>query len=256
MSLTLKCPKCSWTGSLSEATAQDDGYLCPSCKDSKVTAIQEAAEDVHDVEDAVHLMHDHGERLRGYYLLKTFKETQTLPLGFSDSTLSYRFSICKFEVRFVMPSKLEFIGGILSYTDSERELGVFRFPRAPDGSFSSPVVIPKDQQNISSLTEEDIEKLLRAPQPLVFDAFKVPRFHFEYLDITPFNVQEIEQITSADHARVLKTEYDKNFNTLLEGIKTKITSAPNFLLILENTLNQFWKNLDEVAIATSGIIHI
>jgi len=254
MPLTLKCPKCSWTGSLSETMPHDNGYQCPSCKASNVETIRDAAETIHDIEGAEHMVHKHGERFQGYYLFKAFKEVQTLPLGIDE--LTYRFNISKFEIRFVMPSKVEFIGGIISYNDGERDLGVFRFPRGLDGKFMTPVAIPKDPQSVSTFTQEDVEKLLQAPRPLVFDAFKVPRFSFEYLDISSFNVQEIEQITGAEHAQLLKNEYDKNLDKILEGVKAKITSAPNFLLILENTLNQFWKNLDEVALATSGIIHI
>jgi hypothetical protein len=51
-------------------------------------------------------------------------------------------------------------------------------------------------------------------------------------------------------------EFDRQMTDKNEEIKKKICSNPNYLLILRNTLNQLWKNLDEVSIATNKIIEI
>lgn len=253
--LEMKC-ECGWTGTLSAAVPDGNDYLCPVCKlkVSPVDAEETPPEELTDIEGATNMELDHGERFRGYYLFKKPLRAELLPLGRSD--LSYHFNICNFEVRFLMPPKLEFSGGIVSYSVAEREMGIFRFPRHPDGTFSTPLTSFKKTEELNNLSEEDLKKLLQAPSPLVFEAFRIPKYGFNYMDLSPANFAEIEMLTDAEFASKLKQEYDEKMSQLMREIRDKITFGCNFLLILQNTLDRYWKNLEEVSVATGKIIHI
>jgi hypothetical protein len=207
-----------------------------------------------DIEGAEHLQNEYGERFKGYYLFKEFLRTQTLPLGYEN--LSYRFNISKFEIRFIMPSCLIFSGGTVSYSLTEREFGIFRFPRHHDGSFSTPMNVNKVLESINNLSDSEVQRLLNSPQPLVFDAYRIPTYGFEYIHLTDSHFKDIEMLTTQGHSLQMREEYDSKYKALLDGVKRKITSGCNFLLILQNVLDRNWKDLEEVAEATGNIIHI
>ena len=122
--LKMKC-KCGWSGLLSAAllAAMLDGndYLCPLCKAKTVPeGVEETVpEDLKDIEGATSMELEHGERFRGYCLFKKALRTELLPLGHEN--LTYPFTISNFEIRFLMPPKLEFSGGLVSYSLADRE---------------------------------------------------------------------------------------------------------------------------------------
>jgi len=208
-----------------------------------------------DVEGSEHLALEYGERFQGWYSSKTHVRTESLPLNRND--LTYHFNISNYNYRFVMPMKVEFAGGLISYSDGDRALGVFRFPRDENGNFVAPISLkPKNIDDVMSLTEGEIKDILSRQMPVVFDAYKVPQYGFEYLDISEFNLQEIGNITDSGYAQEIKNEFEKGLKTHLNEILAKITSTPNFLLILQNILDKKLKDLNETAVMTDNIIHI
>ena len=217
-----------------------------------------SVEELKDIEGAVHLALQYGERFEGWYCFKTLLRSESLSLGYSETDLSYRFTICDFNYRFIMPAQIEFMDGRISYSDAERELGVFRFPRDEQGVFTSPMSLQKVKtpQDLAQMTEEDIKQLMERPGPLVFEAFRIPQFGYEYFDLTSRDLKEIEGLTSSVFVNGLKVKYEAVIEEKMKEIREKITSLPNTLLILKNVLCQRWKDLDEVSKATNGIIHI
>jgi hypothetical protein len=214
---------------------------------------QEKIELLDDVPGAEHLELKWGERFRGYYLFKTFLRTESLPL---ESDLTYRFNISKYEVKFVMPPKVEFVNGIISYSLAEREMGIFRYPRTAENTFTSPIDIQKKIDGINKLTPMEVQQLLKAPRPLVFEAYKIPIYGFDYLDISEANFKGIEQLTSTVFSIQMREEFDSRINQLMGNIKAKIENGCNFLLILQNVLDLNWKSLEDLATATENIIRI
>jgi hypothetical protein len=154
-----------------------------------------------------------------------------------------------------MPAKLEFNTGMIAYNRGERELGVFRYPRDEKGLFVAPYPLKK-LDDFRKLDPEDMKKLLNRKEPLVFEAYKIPQYGFEIIDVNNLNIREIANITDIDFAMSIKGEHDRLVGAALEETKQKINSSPNYLLILINVLNCHWKNLEEVACATNRIIHI
>lgn len=212
--------------------------------------------EVKDVENALHLEHEHGKRFRGWYFFKNFIEKKSIPLNYKDTDLNYLFNIYEYKYNFIIPSKIEFSEGMIAYTLPERMLGIFRFPRNEQGKFVAPFPVINVERKLMDLSEDKLKELLRAQQPLVFEAFRIPIYSFTLFDLNDFNMKEISEITDLDFIASVKKEHEHVINQMIEEIKSKILSLPNYLLILENVLNRQWKNLGELATATGGIIHI
>jgi hypothetical protein len=213
-----------------------------------------AREELKDVEGS-NLEHIYGERYRGWYVTKKFVETQNLPLNYKTFDLHYRFNIFDTLYRFIMPSKIEFEQGLISYSMGDRKLGVFRFPRDKDGRFLNPLNLNQAPLNLMGLSKTETSDMLQRKSPLVFEAFKIPQYGFKFLDMSSSDVQNIAKLTDTDFANEVKAEYDRLFTEKTNDILTRISSGPNFLLILKNTLDRQQKNLLEVSMSTGGIIH-
>ena len=196
----------------------------------------------------------YGERYRGWYVTKKFVETQNLPLNYKEYDLSYRFNIFDSHYRFVMPSKIEFQEGLITYSNGDRNLGVFRFPRDKEGNFVNPLNL-NQPLNLMELSKTETDAMLQKKPPLVFEAFKIPQYGFKLLDISGSDVQSIAKITDTNFAKEIKVEFDRILTEKTNEILNRISSGPNFLLILQNTLDRQLKNLLEVSIMTGGIIH-
>jgi hypothetical protein len=160
----------------------------------------------------------------------------------------------------MMPEKMEFSKGTISYTQADRMVGVFRFPRNKEGDFFTPLSVKEIQKEIEdglkNLSQDQIDKMLELQPPIVFNAFKIPRYGFEYIDVNDFNLKEISDITNPDFSSELKSEFDRIIEGKISEIKQKITSLPNYLLILENTLDRQLRDLKEVSLMTNEIICI
>ncbi len=214
-------------------------------------------EQLFDFSTAVHLADVHGERFEGWFLFKTPLKKESHPLNYKDTDLTFQFILSDYNCRFVMPVELEFIEGKISYTEGERKLGVFRFPRDDKGNFAAPCVIKKEEIEIMmDFSEEELKRVLISRKPLVFNAFQIPQFGFEFIDISDYHFKEIEKLTDLEFTALLRDEQSKIIDDKIVEIKEKILFSPNYLLILKNTLNRQWKNLAELAVATNKIIHI
>lgn len=216
-----------------------------------------AVEILEDVKGGTHLEIDHGERFRGWYSFKAPVREEEIPLNYKDTDLKYKFSICDHNFRFVMSPKIEFAGGLITYSDGERKLGVFRFPRDQEGKFCAPICL--DQKKLDEMIEEskkNIEKMLSMKPPVVFNAFKIPQYGFELFDLDVQAQERISEFTDIDFVESLKREHERFIAEKVEKIKSKILSIPNYLLILRNVLDRQWKDFNEVSIATDKIIHI
>ena len=228
---------------------------------NKKKIVYEKPVEVKDIE-GTRLSDTWGERFEGWYQTITFIKTESYPLNYKDKQfrhldLTYRFNICKYCYKFIMPPKIEFVDGLITYTNGERELGVFRFPRDEQGNFTAPLKPAKIQEATQAMTfsDEEIKKLMARKNPLTFFAYKIPQYLFEYIYLTELNVQELGNITDKDFALKIRAEYDRYITDKNEEIKTKISSSPNYLLILRNSLNRLW-GLNEVSVATNGIITV
>jgi len=254
MPTQVRCIECGWRGDESEAIIAGDKVQCPKCKTVLVTGPEEPAE-LFDVQGAENLAHQHGDRFLGYYHFQNKLGLSKIPLGVHD--LSYEFTLVKHTVRFVIPSNIEFNNGIISYADPERQLGMFRYPRDRQGNFCTPLNISKEIQDaVISLTPEAMEKLLNAPRPLLFEAFRIPFHRFEFYDLTEQNLQEIERLTDADFMQSVKQRHAEVVDATFKDILSKIEASPNYLLILQKVLNREMTDFDAVSKATNNIIHI
>lgn len=195
----------------------------------------------------------YGDRYRGWYLIKEELRDEKLPLNYQDKDIYYNFKIADYNYRWVMPPKLEFSNGTIYYSEAERRLGVFRFPQK-DGKFSAPIKF--DQNDFMKMSKEEIEDLLENRKVLTFEAFRIPQFGFEFMDISDKDFEDIAGRTDRSFMREIKTHYLNELNTRISKVKDKIESVCNYLLILENVLNLQWKDLDEVSHATNNIIHL
>lgn len=213
-------------------------------------------EELKDIEGAVHMVHDHGDRFRGWYFFKEFVEKKSIPLKYRDTDLSYMFNIYDYKYMFIMPAKIEFCEGMIAYTPAERHVGIFRFPRDEEGRFRAPFPAMEIEDRIRNLTEEEIKDLLKSKSPLVFEAFKIPRYNFKLFDLNEFTMKEISEITDEDFVLSIKKEHERVIKENVEEIKKKVLAQPDYLLILENTLNRIWKDPSDLVTATGGIIHI
>lgn len=205
-----------------------------------------------DIKGAHHIFHDYGERFRGWYFFKNFLRKETVNIGEN----SYPFKVCEYNYQFIMPSKIEFLNGIISYSEAERKLGVFRFPRDEKGEFCTPLSMAELRDKLMNLTKEEINNLLKKRSVLTFEAFRIPQFGFEFFNIEPQDFKDVTSVFGPETAKEIKSHYDKELEQKIDEVKNKIISTPNYLLILENVLNKNWKNLQEVVFATNNIIHI
>lgn len=210
-------------------------------------------EEIVDIEGSEHLYHSHGDRFLGWYFSKTFKEEISLPLN--ESGDQYSFKVCDYNYRFIMPPKIDFKGGLLTYSTADRELGVFRFPRNSEGDFIAPISLtPKDLT--LTFSDEEAKEMLSMKPPVVFEAFKIPQYGFELFDIGEKCLQDIEYITDKSVSLRVKEDFESLLNKSVNEVLDRIKSTPNFLLILQNLLDKKLKDLNEVSVMTNKIIHI
>jgi len=209
-----------------------------------------------DIDGGEHWALKYGDRFEGWYLVKSFLRKESIPLNYKDTDLTYRFNIFDFNVRFIMPPKIEFPAGIISYSTGDRHLGVFRFPRDTEGNFTAPLKLTTESASeVINLTDSQAREMVNRRAPLVFDAYKIPQYGFHFFDMSDFNLQELAAITDTGFVEELRQEHDRFFSYTYVDIQQRIIASPNFLLILKNVLNREWQNLEEVAFATNEIIH-
>jgi hypothetical protein len=201
-----------------------------------------------DISGADNMEPEWGERFRGWYFFKRPLRKETL----SFNGVTYTVNVCDYHYQFIMPSKLEFSGGLISYSEAERQLGVFRFPRGEDGQFSAPVSMKSLVKDVMNLTSEEIKSLLSNRQVLTFEAFRVPQYGFEFFCVADRDFEDLASVAGQG----FRGEYEALLEGKVNEVKTKITSSPNNLLILRNVLDFELKDLAEVAFMTGGIIHI
>lgn len=198
----------------------------------------------------------YGERFEGWYLSKTLLRRQGLPLNYKDFGLSYSFAVCDYNYKFILPAKIEFYKGVITYTDADRLLGVFRFPRNKEGDFFTPLFAKEIQEKIQGGIDNITREMLELKPPVVFNAFKIPQYGFQYIDISEFNFNEVLNLTDSDFVKQFRSEYESYVEDKTQEIRAKILSLPNYLLILKNTLNRQLRDLNEVSIMTNEIINI
>lgn len=197
------------------------------------------------------------DRYKGWMMFKTPLKNVSYPLNYKESDLSYSFTICDFNCRFVMPSSLELIKGEILYKEGERKLGVFRFPRDGSGNYVTPIAYTqKDLDKMMGLSESSLLKIISSKKPLTFNAFKIEQYGFELADISKFNIKEIKDLTDNEYISSAIKERERIINMKIKEIKKKILLLPNYLLILKNVLNRHWKSSGDVGEATNNIIHI
>lgn len=207
-----------------------------------------------DLEGFEALAHEHGERFRGWYFSKGEIRKEAHPLNYEDRDLTYEFKVSDYNYRFVMPMKIEFSGGMIAYSDAERHLGVFRFPKNDEGRFSAPVKLDI-QKELNSLTEEEIEDLLKRREVLTFEAFRIPQFGFEFVSIDDYDLDAIASITDRGFVRGVRATFESELNQRIAEVKRRIESIPNYLLILQNVLDFQLKDMAEVSAMSDKIIH-
>jgi hypothetical protein len=213
--------------------------------------------DLYDIKDSIHLKHEYGERLEGWYFKKFFLNKKNLTLNYREKKLTYSFDMYNFNFRFVMPSVIDFLDGTITYSNGERELGIFRFPRDKDGKFCAPISLGKNRaEGLMNLDKEDLKELFTRKNPLVFEAFRIPQYGFESLDLTDSIIEDISAETDSDFVESVKEISIRIIKENTTKIIALISSETNYLLILKNVLNRQWKNLKEVALMTENIIHI
>jgi len=207
-----------------------------------------------DIPGSEHLAIENGDRFNGWYLTKKVLRKQLFSLNYSGGTTSYTFTVCDYNYKFIMPPKIEFKDGLITYSVDERTFGIFRFPRDENGAFCSPLKIDIDS-NYLELSEDKIKELMKRQSPLTFKAYKIPSFGFEYLVITDKDIEAIRLQAEEELASSIQTIYKNELRDKVDEVKNKITALPNYLLILDSVLNLRWTNLQEVSFATDGIIH-
>lgn len=213
------------------------------------------AETLVDLEGFEAMAPEHGSRFRGWYFSKNELRTETHPLNYKDRDVTFEFMVFDYNYKFVMPMKIEFSGGMIAYSDAERHLGVFRFPRNDKGQFSAPVKMDV-QKVINNLTKEEVESLLKKREVLTFEAFRIPQFGFEYVGISDSDLDEIAGLTDRSFAREIREAFESELSQKVEEVKKRIESIPNHLLILQNVLDFQLKDMAEVSFMTNNIIHI
>ena len=205
-----------------------------------------ATEIVHDTKDFLPLEAKYGDRFVGWHVLKTELRVERLPLGMKE--LTYPFTICDYNYRFLMPERLEFAKGGITYSGPERILGIFRFPLDENGKFYN-------TDSITGLSEEQVKAVLLARKPVIFEAFRIPQFGFEFPNLTEKDLEEIENISDQKTASDIKFNHAKILDEKERDVIGKIEVQPNFLLILKNMLNEETKDFNKVSRITNKIIN-
>ena len=213
-------------------------------------------EEVKDIEGSEHMEHEWGDdRFRGWYLTKTEMNCEPQELGFED--VKHPLRVSDYNYRFIMPSIIDFVDGIITYTPAERLLGVFRFPRDVDGKYLSPVTLDRDTiEGLLNMSEDQLKDLLKNREVLTFEACRTPQFGFEFLDLTSVDFARIELATCAKFRKSFQDQFDVELKRRIEEVKTKIRSTPNNLFILLSVLNRRGPDLKEVTLMTDGLIHV
>ncbi len=216
-----------------------------------------AIEELIDVEGGTHLEIEHGERFLGWYSFKIPVRKEEIPLNYQKTDLKYEFTVCDYNFRFVMPSKVEFVDGLITYSDGERKLGIFRYPRDEGGKFCAPISLDakKLDETVNS-PKEELDKLLTMKPPLVFEAYRIPQYGFELFDLDLKAQEQISELTDIDFVESLKKLHTNFIDEKTAEIRSKILSDCNYLLILRNVLDRQWKDFSEISFATNKIIHI
>jgi len=217
---------------------------------------------IEDIKGAEHLEPEWGERFRSWYVTRIFNRKGKLQL---KPDINYDLNVFDFQYRFIMPPRIEFskgidengkvVYGVISYSEPERLLGVFRFPQESDGFFSAPISFNKTAEIVKELSSEQLKELINKKKVLTFEAFRIPFFGFQFFYITDSDFETIEGLVGQDFTNYLRGSYMKDRVQKLEEIKSKITALPNNLLILQNVLDLRWTNEKEISTMTDGIIH-
>jgi hypothetical protein len=213
-------------------------------------------EDLVDIEGFDHMAHDWGERFTGWYMAKVPLDKQTVPLNYKDTDLSYTFTVADYHYQWFMPSILEFSSGTITYSDGHRRLGVFRFPKDAEGKFGAPLPNGKTQEELITLSEEEIRELVSNREVLTFEAFRIPQYGFHYLTISDHEFDELAKITDPDFAKQIQGHFEGELATKITEVKEKIEATPNYLLILRNVLDFHLTDMREMISMTGGILYI
>jgi hypothetical protein len=216
---------------------------------------------IEDITGADHLEPEWGERFRSWYVMRIFdrKENITIP-----GELTYSLNVFNFQYRFIIPAKVEFskgiddgkiVYGIISYSEAERLLGIFRFPLESNGFFASPISTVKTAEIIKNFSDEELRELIKSKKVLTFEAFRIPYFGFQFFYITNEEFEAMEKYAGKIFTDSFRSSYDKELSSQVEEVKSKLSLLPNYLLILQNVLDLRWKDEKEILTMTNGIIH-
>jgi hypothetical protein len=215
-----------------------------------------------NINSAEHLEPKWGERFRSWYVTEVFNRKEKF-IGSDDWT--YDLNVFDYQYRFIMPSRIEFskginedgkiVYGVINYTESERLLGVFRFPQESGGFFAAPLNITKTIEIVKNFSSDQLKELINKKKVLTFEAFRIPFFGFQFFKIMDSDFEEIEKLRGVNFANYLRDSYIRDRDDRLNEIKLKITALPNNLLILQNVLDLRWTDEKEISMMTEGIIH-
>jgi len=221
-------------------------------------------EEIYDIDSAEKMWLTLGDIFYGWYFLKTPEpEKKELVLGWKD--LSYKFTVCDFNYRFIMPETFKCGGGNIVYSKADQLFGVFRFPIKGDGTFVLPEHhIDSDEALYRSVHPEQFPQVKPAEEvklpyklinPVVFEAYRIPQFGFNFIDLTEADLEEISKITNKNFAIDIKSNYTNMLEKKIVEVREKIGGQPNFLLILKTLLEKNSDDLKEVARITNNIIN-
>jgi hypothetical protein len=202
------------------------------------------------------------ERFKDWYLTKTFLRTENISLG---NDITYSLKVCDHKYKFIIPPKVEFLRGfgdegkvefgVISYSEVERSFGVFRYPVDEKGFFMAPISFEKTLEEVKIFSEKELESLIKDRKVLTFEAFRINNFGFQFFSISDYDFEEIEKLIGKDATLELQSSYKNELKSREDEVKEKILNLPNFLLILQNVLDQKYKNEKEISTMTNGIIH-
>jgi hypothetical protein len=215
-----------------------------------------------DITGSDHLEPEWGEHFRSWYVTKTFERKENFSLPYEQSI---ELDVFNFQYRFIMPAKIEFsrgldgdgkiMYGIISYSEAERLLGVFRFPLDDKGFFSTPISANDTANFIKNFSDDELRDLISRKKVLTFEAFRTPFFGFEFFNIMGSKFEAVEKIVGSTFTNSLRRSYDSEMAIRIEDVKSKIKVLPNYLLILQNVLDLRWRDEKEISTMTNGIIH-
>lgn len=219
--------------------------------------------ELYDVKDAVHMAFDHGIRFNSWYFSKRFIRKQLV-----DFPEPYEFMVVDYNYRFVMPMKIDLMDSMIAYSEADRELGVFRFPRDENGTFIAPKSFSlvrglkgSDDEGLNipkyvDFSDQEVEEILKMKPPLVFEAFRIPQFGFEFYDLSIEDIKEIRKFTNTTVVEEFLRSYNSLLLSKIEDVKAKILNLPNYLLILKNMLHCQSDDMKNISDETGGIIYI